>query len=59
MPGNCPQDTIPYTIKTGDTLYRIAREYNTTVDAILNINPGINPQNLIIGSMICVPTLRH
>ncbi|NLM96159.1 MAG: LysM peptidoglycan-binding domain-containing protein [Halanaerobiaceae bacterium] len=59
MPGNCPQDTIPYTIKPGDTLYRIAREYNTTVDAILNINPGINPQNLIIGSMICVPTLRH
>ena len=59
MPQECPADTIPYIIKAGDTLYKIALEYDTTVDEILNVNPGIDPYNLIIGSQICVPTLRH
>jgi len=59
MTRDCPADTIPYTIKPGDTLYNIAREYNTTVRAILDINPGIDPNNLMVGSIICVPTLRH
>lgn len=59
MPRECPADTVAYTIKSGDTLYMIAQEYNTTVDAILRINPDINPNNLMIDSQICVPTLRH
>lgn len=59
MARDCPVDTIPYTIKPGDTLYKIAREYNTTVNAIINNNPDIDPNNLLVGSMICIPTLRH
>ena len=44
-----------YTIKKGDTLYNIAREYSTTVDAILFANPQLNPENLVIDEQIIVP----
>lgn len=44
-----------YTIQNGDTLYSIARKYNTTVNRILAANPNINPNNLIAGQRIIVP----
>ncbi|MFP4661527.1 MAG: LysM peptidoglycan-binding domain-containing protein [Halanaerobiales bacterium] len=59
MARRCPADTTPYYIKSGDTLYNIARRNNTTVRAIMRVNPDINPRNLRVGSMICIPTLRH
>ena len=51
----CPSGSFAYTIKAGDTLYLLAIRYNTTVNAILAINPGINPNNLQIGQVICIP----
>ncbi|MSU03558.1 LysM peptidoglycan-binding domain-containing protein, partial [Tissierella pigra] len=51
----CPTGSFPYTIKSGDTLYKLAITYNTTVEAIMAINPGINPNNLQIGQVICIP----
>lgn len=51
----CPKGTMKYTIKPGDTLYKIAIKYNTTVPMLLFFNPFINPYNLMIGSVICVP----
>ncbi len=44
-----------YRIKSGDTLYSIARNYYTSVDAILTANAGINPRSLKIGQDIIVP----
>lgn len=44
-----------YTIKPGDTFYKIAQKYYTTVDAILTANPGINPNQLMIGQKIIIP----
>ena len=58
MSRQCPVDTALYTIRPGDTLYLIAQEYNTTINAILRINPDIDPLNLQIGSEICVPVIR-
>lgn len=54
-PSRCPQGTMSYTIKSGDTLYLLANRYNTTVEAITRANPGINPYNLQIGQVICIP----
>ncbi|MDP4181167.1 MAG: LysM peptidoglycan-binding domain-containing protein [Bacillota bacterium] len=51
----CPTGTISYAIQTGDTLYKIAAKYNTTYQAILSANPGINPNILYIGQQICIP----
>lgn len=54
-PGRCPQGTISYTIRSGDTLYLLANRYNTTVEAIMRANPGLDPYNLRIGQVICIP----
>ena len=53
--GRCPRGSFSYRIKSGDTLYKLAQTYNTTVEAIMELNPGINPKNLQIGQMICIP----
>ena len=39
--------TIIYTVKSGDTLSKIAREYGTTVNSIVSLNPSITNPNLI------------
>lgn len=43
---------VTHTIKAGDTLYLLARQYHTTVPAITLMNPGINPYNLPIGETL-------
>ena len=43
---------ITHTIKEGDTLYLLARRYQTTVPAITLMNPGVNPYNLQIGTKL-------
>lgn len=44
-----------HTIAQGDTLFRIARRYGTTVNAIMTANPGIDPMSLKVGQRITVP----
>ena len=52
---NCPPDTEEYIIKEGDTLYQLADDFDTTVPAIVGANPGIDPDNLIVGDKLCIP----
>lgn len=54
-PAPCPGGTA-YTIVAGDTYYSIARRFNTTVNALIAANPGVNPNNLQIGQVICLPS---
>ncbi|WP_339791557.1 LysM peptidoglycan-binding domain-containing protein, partial [Tissierella sp.] len=54
-PPTCPVGTFSYTIKAGDTLHMLAMTFNTTVEAILAVNPGLNPNNLQVGQVICIP----
>lgn len=52
---NCPTGQTPYIIRKGDTIWALSRTYATTVRDILNVNPGLDPENLQIGQRICLP----
>ena len=43
-----------YRVQSGDTLELIAEEHGTTVEALLELNPGIDPVALRIGQRIRV-----
>jgi|LSQX01.1.fsa_nt_gb peptidoglycan endopeptidase LytF len=51
---SCPAGAL-YAIQAGDTLFALAQRFNTTVNAIIAANPGIDPNNLRIGQVICIP----
>lgn len=52
-----PSGTFPYTVQPGDTLSKIAARYNTTVSAIMQINPQItNPNRIYAGQVILIPS---
>lgn len=44
-----------YTIKRGDTIYSIARRYNSTQQLIFSANPDIDAYNLVPGTAILIP----
>lgn len=56
-PSPVPPGRKTYIVQPGDTLYAIARRYQTTVEAILKVNPGIDPYNLQVGQQILVPVV--
>jgi LysM repeat protein len=43
-----------HTIQRGDTYETIAAQYGTTVDALVELNPGVDPTQLTIGQEIRV-----
>ena len=61
----CPSGSVPYVVRAGDTLTNIASFYNTTVEDILNANPGVEANALKIGADMCassgsnLPGLSH
>ncbi len=55
--GNGGSQNNLYTVQPNDTLYSIARKYNTTVNELKNLN-GITSNNLSIGQTLIVPTLE-
>lgn len=44
-----------YTIQSGDTLYKIANKYNTSIDELVRLNGLTRPQSLAIGQNIFIP----
>ena len=47
---------IMHTVKAGDTLFKIARENNTTVDALIKAN-NLNPSKyLFVGQKLAIPS---
>lgn len=53
-PGPCPGG-FQYVIRSGDTFYSIARRYGISVEALVAANPGVDPDRLRVGQVICVP----
>lgn len=49
---------IKYTVKRGDSLYSIAKTYNTTVDAIKSLN-NLTNTNLSIGQILKIPSINN
>lgn len=47
---------IIYTVKRGDTLWNIARSLGTTMDSIIKVNDLQNPEQLVVGQNLLIPT---
>jgi LysM repeat protein len=58
LTGTTTDTTTPgaeyYVVQSGDTLGSIAQKYNTTVDELMTLNPGIDPTALHIGQRVRV-----
>ncbi len=54
LPNSDMSENVVYTVKKGDNLYSIAREYGTTVDAIKKLN-NITSNTLSIGQKLLLP----
>ncbi len=52
--GDNPNNMFMYTVKKGDSLYSIAKKYNTSVDEIMKLNYLTNT-NLSVGQVIRIP----
>ena len=56
LTGTTTETTTPgaeyYVVQSGDTLGSIAQKYNTTVDELMTLNPGVDPTALHIGQRI-------
>ncbi len=55
IPPSPDTGVIEYVVRSGDTLWLLAQRYNTTVDAIKNLN-GLTSNNLYIGQVLKIPT---
>ncbi len=46
---------ITYTVQENDALWKIAAKYNTTIEAILNLNQLKNKNMIVVGQTLLVP----
>ena len=47
-----------HVIRKGDTLYKLSKQYNVKVSALILANPFVNIYNLQVGDEICIPRIR-
>ena len=47
---------IQYRVQEHETLYGISKQHGTTIEKIISVNPGLQPENLKAGQTIKIPT---
>lgn len=47
--------TVFYSVKSGDTLFSLARRFGVSVEALMKSNPGVDESNFRAGSTVKVP----
>ncbi len=52
---SCPAESFLYTVRSGDSLWRIAQRFHTTIPEIAALNPILDINNLYIGQTLCIP----
>jgi len=62
MPHQCPMPTPTpankvHVVKKGDTVYKLAKRYGTTMDAIIAENNLRNPNLIYPGQILLIPTV--
>ncbi len=48
------QNRISYRVQEGDTLYKLAKQFHTTVTELILLNSGVNPYNLQTGMRLTI-----
>ena len=56
---NPPEQFIRYTVRRGDTLYRLAKQFDTTVQAIAERNALADPDRIYVGQILKIPVERE
>jgi hypothetical protein len=46
---------VTYTVKSGDTMGAIARNFGVTLDALISANPGVDANILPVGTVLIIP----
>lgn len=54
----CGEGKVVHTVSSGETCWKIAEMYSTTVTELENLNLKINCDSLGIGSQLCVPKVE-
>ncbi len=52
---NCPAGSFPYTVRTGDTLYSLAKRFESTVERLAEINDIEDVNKIYVGQQLCIP----
>lgn len=56
-PTICPVGTFPYTVQSGDSMWKIAQRFGVSLDALIAANPQIpDPSMIYPGQIVCVPS---
>ena len=50
------REFVEYKVKENDSIYKLAMQFNTSIDRILIANPKIDVYNLEIGKRLIIPT---
>ncbi|MFX4260741.1 LysM peptidoglycan-binding domain-containing protein [Pelotomaculum propionicicum] len=58
-PNPCTGNTYPLVIEKGFTLSQIGIWYGLTVEEIIAANPGVEPENLQVGQVLCLPVKKR